>query len=174
MGAEGAQLWITYLDPKIPVPQLALSTGGHPLHFTIFGQPRLGGVVACALAPMPGSVIWANCPTGMMVSELRSTDGGHRFTPVWSYAGTGGFSFDPVTADVAYRYLGIESPGVERTTDGGQTFTDVGTLPFAQGSVTRLLFLDEADGFALGSTSAGTAVLLQTTDGGSAWSTVSL
>jgi hypothetical protein len=173
MGAAGSQLWITYVDPKTPVPQLAESTGGHPPRFTVFGQPRLAGVVACALAPMAGGVIWANCPTGMMVSELRSTDGGHGFTAVWSYAGTGGFAFDPVSADIAFRYLGIESPAVERTTDGGQTFTGVGTLPFAQGSVTRLLFLDEADGFALGSTSADTAALLQTIDGGSSWSPVS-
>ncbi len=74
---------------------------------------------------------------------------------------------------MAFRYLGIESTAVERTTDGGQTFTGVGTLPFAQGSVTRLLFVDEADGFAVGSTSAGTAALLQTIDGGSSWSPVS-
>ncbi len=173
IGALGAQLWITYLSPKIPVAQLAVSAGGQPPRFTIFGQPRLGGVVACTLAPMAGNVIWANCPTGMMVSELRSTDGGHGFTAVWSYAGTGGFAFDPVSADIAFRYLGIESTAVERTTDGGQTFTRVGTLPFAQGSFTRLLFLDEADGFALGSTSAGTAALLQTIDGGSSWWPVS-
>jgi len=173
MGAAGSQLWITYVDPRTPVPQLAESTGGRPPRFTVFGQPRLAGVVACALAPMAGSVIWANCPTSMMVSELRSTDGGHGFTTVWSYAGTGGIAFDPVSADIAYRYLGIESPAVERTTDGGQTFTGVGTLPFAQGSVTRLLFVGEADGFALGSSSNGTAALLQTIDGGSSWSPVS-
>jgi len=173
MGAAGSQLWITYVGPKTPVPQLAESTGGRPPRFTVFGQSRLAGVVACALAPMAGNVIWANCPTGMMVSELRSTDGGHGFTAVWSYAGTGGFAFDPVSADIAFRYLGIESTAVERTTDGGQTFTGVGTLPFAQGSVTRLLFVDEADGFAVGSTSAGTAALLQTIDGGSSWSPVS-
>ncbi len=173
MGALGAQLWITYLSPKVPVAQLAVSAGGQPPRFSIFGQPRLGGVVACALAPVPDGVIWANCPTGMMVSELRSTDGGHRFTTVWSYAGTGGIAFDPVTADLAYRYLGLDSPAVERSTDGGRTFIRVGTLPFAQGPVTRLLFLDEADGFALGSTSDGPAALLQTIDGGSSWSPVS-
>jgi hypothetical protein len=170
IGATGSQVWLTYMDyPAVSGSQFVSSVRGQP-PFTTITQPNLGGVVACSLSPMLGDVIWARCPTGMMVSELRSIDGGQHFTFVWSSMGTGGTDFDPVTAEMAFRYLGAESPTVERTTDGGQTFVQVGQLPFSSGATTHLLFLNQQDGFALGYTQVST--LLETTNGGATWTTV--
>jgi hypothetical protein len=121
---------------------------------------------------MTGGVIWANCPTGMMVAELRSVDGGVHFTSVWAYSGTGGMDFDPVTSEVAYRYLGIQSPAVERTMDGGSTFTRVGQLPSSDGTTAHLTFVDQHDGFALMNSGSHFAPLLTTTDGGATWAPV--
>jgi hypothetical protein len=174
LGASGSHVWLTYLDyPTVLLPQLVESSGGLP-PFTAIPQQSLGAVTACGLTPMPGDVIWANCPTGMMVSELRSTDGGRHFTPIWSYSGTGGMSFDPVTTTLAYRFLGIESTAVQRTTDGGVHFATVGRLPAEIGNSARLLFTSPRDGFALGYAGDGSPDLVQTVDGGATWTVVSL
>jgi photosystem II stability/assembly factor-like uncharacterized protein len=89
---------------------------------------------------------------------------------VWSFSGTGGVAFDPVSATVAYRSLGLQGPEIDKTTDGGRTFTEVGQLPFAQGETSELLFLDESQGYAIASAAAApTAALYETSNGGSTW-----
>jgi hypothetical protein len=127
---------------------------------------------------MSGGVMWAECPTGMLVSYSRSATAGQEFKSVLTVSGTIGAAFDPVTADTAFAYLGDESQKLEETTDGGIGFVAVSRLPFNGATESQLLFITQQEGFALGSVvvnqHAGTeaAELLQTFDGGTSWTRV--
>jgi hypothetical protein len=178
LGAAGGSVWLTYLQQTDgAVPQLLESRDGVP-PFTTVSEPPLVGVTACALTVSPGNVIWADCPTGMMQTYLRSPDAGRHFSALWSAYGTIGASYDAISGDVAYRYLGTQSQLLQRTTDGGQRFATVARLVFSGGTGTQLVFTDANDGFALGDlganqrTQPAVPTLLQTLDGGTSWTTV--
>jgi photosystem II stability/assembly factor-like uncharacterized protein len=110
----------------------------------------------------------------MMVSWFRSADGGARFTHWWETSGTGGNAFDPLSPTVAYRYTGI-GPGpaylLQRTTDGGASFTTVSQLFPHEGSTPQFAFSDEDDGYVLGPDAGGKTgfKVLYTSDGGRHW-----
>ncbi len=93
---------------------------------------------------------WAACPTGMMESWWRTTDGGHHFLHWWETSGTGGDTFDSLSATLAYRYTGDVGPGMpgtlERTDNGGRSFVTVAHLPFDGGWQTQLAFVHERHG----------------------------
>ena len=120
----------------------------------------------------------------MLVSYLHSPRAYGPYVVVWAYAGTGGGGLVPVDGHVAYRYTGIPAsapeklPGdvLQRSTNGGRTFTDVGPWPFARnvGTEPRFLFLDEQRGFGLGTAPGGptTSELVETSDGGRHWERV--
>jgi photosystem II stability/assembly factor-like uncharacterized protein len=126
------------------------------------------------LDPEGADVGWAECPTGMMVSWLRSTDGGAHFSHWWETSGTGGNAFEPLSATVAYRYTGI-GPGpaylLQRTTDGGASFITVGRLFPNEGSTPQFAFSDEDHGYVLGPSELGKTgfEVLYTSDGGRQW-----
>jgi hypothetical protein len=176
LGVAGSAVWLSYqsLSNGVSYPHLLESTRG-TAPFVDTPEPDLGGVVACGVAPMPGGAIWAECPTGNLVSYRRSAEAGQGFTTILTVAGTIGAAFDPVTADIAFAYLGDDSQILERTTSGGIGFVPVSRLPFNGGSGSQLLFLNQQDGFAVGSfvmnQRAGTETmeLLQTLDGGTTW-----
>lgn len=145
---------------------------------------QLVSVGACGLNSQPGGAVWASCPTGMLVSYLHSPSADGPYVAVWHYAGTGGGGLVPVTGNIAYRYTGIavrsseKLPGdvLQRSTNGGRTFTDAGPWPFARnvGTTPRFLFLDEQDGFGLGPTptNAASSEVVETADGGRHWTQV--
>ena len=154
-------------------PVLAKSHDGQ-LPFAERAAPSLISVVSCSLQPMGAAVLWAECPTGMMVSWFRSSDGGAHFTHWWETSGTGGDAFDPLSSTVAYRYTGIgpaPAYALQRTTDGGASFTTVSRLFPDEGSESTLAFSDEEHGYVLGPGPNG-PVLLYTGDGGEHWTTV--
>ncbi len=171
LAAGGSEVWLTF-GPHFK-PLLVKSHDGRP-PFSEQPAPQLLGVVACSLDPESSDVVWAECPTGMMVSWLRSTDGGAHFSHWWETSGTGGNAFDPLSVTVAYRYTGI-GPGpahlLQRTTDGGHTFTTVGRVFPNGGSTPQLVFSDEDHGCVLGPTEGGKNgfEVLCTSDGGRHW-----
>ena len=171
LGADGSSVWLTYLQETVDaVPQLLESNDGVP-PFTTMSEPRLVGVTSCAITVTAGSVIWADCPTGMMQSYLRSPDAGRHFQALWSASGTIGASYDALSGDIAYRYLGAQSQLLQRTTDGGQQFVTVARLVSA--GVNQLVFTNVEDGFALSLVGTNNvSTLLQTLDGGTSWTTV--
>lgn len=176
LAATGYKVWLSYQDNREgSVPQLLESAGGH-LPFVRQAQSALYGVQPCALYPMTSFIIWALCPTGMQESVLRSTDAGRNFERMWTAFPTLGSLFIPVTAGVAYRYQGVgaKTPQVlERTTDGGASFTVVAPFPFVGGAAEQFFFLDPNDAYAIGSVKNGKseteATLLFTHDGGVSW-----
>ncbi|MGA3221149.1 MAG: hypothetical protein ABSE77_19090 [Acidimicrobiales bacterium] len=171
LAARGSEVWLSF-EPHFK-PVLAKSHDGRP-PFSERPAPQLLGVVGCSLDPEDADIVWAECPTGMMVSWSRSTDGGARFTHWWETSGTGGNAFDPLSATVAYRYTGI-GPGpaylLQRTTDGGASFTTVGRLFQGEGTTPRFAFSDEDHGFALSANELGKPgfQFLYTSDGGRQW-----
>jgi photosystem II stability/assembly factor-like uncharacterized protein len=107
----------------------------------------------------------------MMQSYLRSPDAGRHFQALWSASGTIGASYDALSGDIAYRYLGAQSQLLQRTTDGGQQFVTVARLVSA--GVNQLVFTNVEDGFALSLVGTNNvSTLLQTLDGGTSWTTV--
>jgi len=191
LGAEGDRVWLTYQALTAGAEPVLLTSVGGVAPFSSRSEPSLEGIGPCWLDATPGGALWAACPTGMMVSYLRSPDGGRHFSAYWDFAGTGGASVDPVSAQVAYRYTGIgrykgdgyaaiPADEVQRTTDGGAEFSSVGHLPSNFGAGALLLFLNETDGFALGSivqrggdVGVEVSALLETHDAGRTWTRVS-
>lgn len=171
VAVSGPEVWLTF-QPRLE-PVLVRSHDGRP-PFSQWPAPQLLGVAACSLSPESADVVWAECPTGMMISWFRSTDAGAHFTHWWETSGTGGNAFDPLSATAAYRYTGI-GPGpaylLQRTTDGGASFTTVGRLFPNEGITPQLAFSDVEHGYVLGPRPAGEAGFqaLYTSDGGRRW-----
>ncbi len=103
---------------------------------------------------------------------MKSTDGGLTFT-VNPNAGVPNLSPNPTTQDLRAAYFlnqnlgylcGYE--GVTKTTDGGQTFTEVGPGNFPYTELRAIHFINENTGFVLGSYDDAFA---KTTDGGNTW-----
>lgn len=180
IAATGDVIW-TYLEPqKAGAEPVILKTGKKLLHFSKLAEPALVSVATCDMALMTTSTAWVSCPTGMMVSWLRTTDGGHHFTHWWETSGTGGDAFDPLSATVAYRYTGEVGPGAPRTlgltTNGGKSFVPVAHLSLSGGSQGELAFVSEQDGYALspagGAAGAERSALRYSSDGGREWQVV--
>ncbi len=115
------EAWI-YMNQQTAgaAPVILKSVDGLP-PFVDMAEPGLPSVTACGIALMAAAAAWVTCPTGMMVSWWRTTDGGHRFRLWWRTAGTGGDTFDPVTSTVAYRYTGDVGPGPPKRSNAQQT-----------------------------------------------------
>ena len=180
LGVTGTQVWLSYqVKREGAVPQLLVSESGLA-PFVRVAQSALSGVLPCGLYPMTRAVLWALCPTGMQESVLRSTNAGRSFDTVWTTFPTIGSLFIPVSAEVAYRYEGVEhAPQVlERTSDGGPDFKAVAPFPFVGGAGELFLFLDPNDGYAIGSVSRDksqpTVTMLFTHDGGASWHKVTV
>lgn len=176
--ASDGTVWLTYEAQVVGAePMLLRSTGGVG-PFTIHSARQLVSVAACGLTAERRGVLWAVCPTGMMVSYLRRADAGRPFVPFWDTSGTGGALFDPIGPGLAYRYTGIGGArlrpyALQRTTDGGALFERIG-LPH-RFRAERLLFVSRDGGFVLGSASAaryGIAAVIETATGGRSWTTL--
>ncbi len=184
LAASKSHVFLNF-DPPVPGshPLLLTSGDGNP-PFQVQAAQELTSVAACQLIPGPDSVLWAACPTGMLISYLRSPNGAAPFTNCWTYSGTGGGGIAPVDSNVVYRYTGIPSSApqaipantLQLSTDAAKTFTTVGPLPSGtnQGGFTRqLLFPNQHDGFWLGVTGAASPsvmALYETNTGGRQWS----
>jgi hypothetical protein len=126
--------------------------------------------LAAELEPVSSGVVWAFCPTGMMGIASRSSDGGATFKALsiphccvnssWIAAASGNVA---VLSSVR---------GLFRTTDGGSTWTPA-KAP-VNGTYAPIEFVDDLNGFALGSTGSGPPQLWRTTDAGASWHRVTI
>ena len=173
----GTALWVYELHHS-GVTLYYSPTGRAP--FTHWSANRLGSVEACVLTPTSLTHLWAECPTGMMVSFLTSNDGGRTWRAVsqYEFAGTGGGTFDPVSSSLALLDYGSESTishddlyridGAGRTTPVGRfACATAGAMDFSTARVGIALCLSPTSG-------STRPVLERTSDGGRAWVAVSL
>lgn len=151
------------------LPLLLVSSGGGP--FAIRAEPALATAGSCSLWPTSVSVVWAECPTGMMESVERGVGTDPRFTSVFQTSGTGGSAFAPVTSTLAFRYTGVASPldTLERTTDGGVRFSVMSKVASHETDAFGIAFSSQSRGDLLVSQLIGKTVrwsVLATEDGG--------
>ena len=173
--AFGPNVWATVQGPKYPLLYRSRD-GGRT--FTASSAPALSAVTACSLTAESSSVLWAECPTGMMVSFFFSGDAGVHWINVsgLGYAGTGGGYFDPVSRSLAYLDYGQIGPSrpknLFRITNAGRTSTPVGTLRCD--GAWGLVFTDATHGLAVCNRNykLTSTYLLRTSNGGATWSSV--
>jgi hypothetical protein len=114
---------MVYVDPleSTAPPFIVKSIDGRASFSTLL-ELGLASGVSCDLFPMTGRVASAACPTGMMESWWHTTHGGQDFKQWWETSGTGGDTFDPLSATVvmlavSWRRLGAARrswPGMRR------------------------------------------------------------
>ncbi|MGC9154348.1 MAG: hypothetical protein ACP5HZ_01735 [Ferrimicrobium sp.] len=152
LAAQGSTV-IVVADPTGPRTASAQLLLSRSRNAPIVGlvRPSLDSVTACTLH-LRTPTIWASCPTGMLVSELRAETFTGHFTRFWWPSGTSGDAFAPVNAQTAYRLVVNQretGAALERTTDGGADFVTVApivTPQFALGGST-LAFVSLRHGF---------------------------
>ncbi len=177
LAAYGANVWANFDGPNRP--QLFVSRDGGRT-FTEHAAPLLASVSACDLTPTSATVLWAECPTGMMVSFFYSQNAGSSWAGIsrYAFAGTGGGAFDPVSSSLAYLDFGpfTTRPQDLYAIDGPRhTMRAVGNLRCT--SADNLVFVDASHGVALcvqNTTSTTTTSLRRTTDGGATWTIMGL
>jgi len=147
--------------------------------FTQSSAPLLASVSACSLTPMSPTSLWAECPTGMLVSFFHSGDAGVHWTSIsrYEFSGTGGGAFDPVSSSLAYLNFGpftSRARDLYAVTTSGHRMTTVGNL--ACTSTNGLVFSNAIRGLAICQKNGATSstYLLRTSDGGRSWTRVSL
>jgi hypothetical protein len=144
--------------------------------FSRTAAPKLVSVASCSLTATSTTSLWAQCPTGMTVAFLHSSDVGAHWSSVSQgpFGGTAGGAFDPVTSSVAYLYYGADSvrtPNFDRLTEGGAHSIAVSTLRCLNADA--LTFTNVERGLLLCANGTSSAIL-RTSDGGVVWSRVSL
>jgi hypothetical protein len=176
MGAFGSNVWLNQQTASAVVMLTSHNQGRTFIRSTV---AKLGSVSACSITATSATALWAQCPTGMMVSFFHSSDGGVIWNalPTDQFSGTGGGAFYPVSSTVAYLAYGLNnsrsSRNFYRVTNEGRTMTAVGKLMCT--SIVGMEFTSSMDGLVacyLGN-QANTS-LLHTSDGGSTWNTLRL
>jgi hypothetical protein len=175
VGAYGPNVWVS---EQSRMAALLFTSHDQGRTFTHSSARGLVSINGCDLSATSSSTLWAQCPTGMMVSFLHSRDGGAHWTAVAGreFAGTGGGSFDPVSGTLAYIGYGDVSPAgaknLFRVTNGGRTATAEGRLKCS--NLNGLIFTDVSDGLAacVQTATPDSTVLLGTSDGGATWKKV--
>lgn len=139
-------------------------------------EPALASVAGCTFTTTSGTSMWAECPTGMQVAFLHSTDGGIHWTHVdqTQFMGTGGGAFDPVSSTVAYLDYGQDNGATNlfRLTDGGRHASGVANVTCA--SVPSMVFANSTQGLMLCNLDYTSIQLRRTDDGGVSWHSVDL
>jgi len=178
LAAYDTNIWANLQGPRSPL----LFVSHDAAHtFTQSSAPLLASVSACNLTPMSSTALWAECPTGMLVSFFYSDDAGVHWTSVsrYEYSGTGGGAFDPVSSSLAYLDFGPYSSRAKdlySITGSGHQMTPVGNI--ACSSTNGLIFSDAKNGLAIceqnGTNVPTSTYLLRSSDGGATWIKVSL
>jgi hypothetical protein len=172
--AFGPNLWANRQGPQGPVLFTSHSAGQ-----TFVESSAPASVSACELTPMSPKVLWAECPTGNLVSFFYSDNSGGHWTSVSRYAfpGTGGGAFDPVSSSLAFLDFGpytSRSKDFYAVTDSGHKVTAIANLSCA--NMSGLVFSNARSGLAI-CQKTGLAVsthLIRTSDGGRNWTRVDL
>jgi photosystem II stability/assembly factor-like uncharacterized protein len=162
LAVNGAHLWVAPGSPGGgPGLLLASTDGGHTFstHTACPSALAFGSVYV-----VDSNVLWVTCATGMNASAYRSVDGGQHFMRL------GGSLLLPNFASIA----GVSSTtaviggvSLQRTEDGGQTFT---TVEANQTQWTIVGFTTSVNGFAFESLQLhGQLALWRTNDAGAHW-----
>lgn len=167
-----ADVWMNLQGSQSP---LLFTSSNQGRTFTESSTSPLASVSACNLTPMSPTTVWAECPTGMLVSFFYSSDAGVHWNSVskYAYAGTGGGAFDPVSSSLAYLNFGTfttRGKDLYVITNSGHRMTAVGNL--ACTSTNNLVFSNAAHGLTIcqkNSTASSSTYLLRTSDGGISW-----
>lgn len=120
----------------------------------------------------PDSSFWAIStfdafpPTGEVPKVHRSIDNGETWATSELTTGLSDYGWDISPLDSQTAYIAIQNAGLQRTTDGGQTWAKVDsfTLPFCL----AVHFFNENDGWVFGSDGVY-LVMAVTADGGNSW-----
>ena len=131
-----------------------------------------------ALIPETAVALWADCPTGMQESFFFSKNAGVTWTsaPQQQFMGTGGGSFDPVSASLAFLDYGGPGPFVRITTSPRKATTIGAPSCSKDSSIGDLTFTNGRDGLSICSPNSSQAGvrLVKSIDGGKKWLSVSL
>ena len=170
VGAFGSNVWISEITHAGSTIFTSYDGGKT---FAPIAANKLASVSGCAIMAASARSLWAECPTGMMVSFFHSSDGGATWSNIsrYEFAGTGGGWFDPVSTTLGYLAYGQQQP-FDRITNAGATITNLDKLACAKySSLTDLSFSDETHGLVLCSPDGTWASeqLLKTSDGGVHW-----
>ena len=174
LGAGGSRAVVAYQSETIGKVRLFEAGGGRSQLAAITTEPQLTTGSGCVPYPMAHDTIWVLCFGGMTESWLRSTDGGRHFERIWTVFQTSGAVFMPVSNEIAYRSDPTTRTPIQRTADGGKTWTNFGRSPKAG---IPQIFLDDEDGFSIVTLTSNkrgfpeTTSLMQTLNGGATWRT---
>ncbi len=170
-GAFGSRVWL-----DVTQSGLLDTSKDDGVNFSESPQHKLGSPGTCNLTAVSTKVLWAECPTGMMVAFFYSHDAGAQWTtiPTSSFAGTGGGSFDPVSPTLAYLEYGPspKRPELYRISNSGRELTKVGKINCSMDL--SITFTDRDHGLALCQNNGVTSSeeLLRTSNGGTSWQPV--
>lgn len=175
LGAYGSHVWANLQGPRSPLLFTSHDAGRT---FSERSTSPLASVSACGVTPMSSTVLWAECPTGMLVSFFSSVDAGVHWISIsrYEFSGTGGGAFDPVSSSLAYLNFGPftkRAKDLYAITNSGHTMTAVGSL--ACTSTNYLDFSDATHGLVICQKNGflASTQLLRTSDGGRNWTKVS-
>ncbi len=172
LSAHGASVWLLGTPAGDGTTQhdlLARSTDGGR-SFTVGAGPCYPGLGG-GLAPSSAAVVWAVCPTGMLASVLRSTDGGATFASVHTPTELANSTLLAQASDTtALLVPGGAGSSPLLTTDAGLTWR-APAIPTGGTFWPWAGFTDSTTGAALVQPAAGGGAeeLWRTTDGGSSW-----
>jgi photosystem II stability/assembly factor-like uncharacterized protein len=168
LSARGSRLWVlgTPQDARAGKDLLARS-GDTGNSFVVGRGPCYAGLDG-ALQPVSGGVVWASCPTGLLGSVARSTDGGVTFSSVHAPPIPNAAILAPASPTVAVLAPNNATSRLFRTTDGGTTWQRL-AAPGSARSVGALDFVDPLVGAAVTMRASGGTELWRTVDGGVRW-----
>jgi len=176
LGVYDSNVWANLQGPRVP---LLFTSDDEGRTFIQLSASPLASVSGCNLTPTSSTSLWAECPTGMLVSFFHSSDAGVHWSSIsrYEYAGTGGGAFDPVSSSLAYLNFGPYTTRVKdlyAITNSGHKMTAVGNL--ACTSNNYLVFSDADHGLAIcqKNGTVTSTYLLRTSDGGRDWTKVNL
>ena len=151
----------------IMIGQILFAQGSNPAYQWLHPKPY--GVSVGWIKVWDANTIYG---VGTAGNFIKSTDGGQTFT-INPNAGVPNPVPNPTTGDMRAASFLTQNlgyvcgyQGVTKTTDGGQTFTEVGPGNFPFTELRDIHFFNENTGYVLGSYSDAFA---KTTDGGNTW-----
>lgn len=174
VSVDGSSVWLSQWENNGEVIWRSVNKGRT---FRSYVEPQLVSINGCSLYPTSTSVLWAECPTGMLVSFYYSSDGGARWVslPQRPYGGTGGGFFAPVSNSLAFIDYGQTPNNFYRVNMRNAIAVYVGEV--ACDNAYSVAFSGPSRGLVAcldNGTMSQESFLLSTNDGGVTWHKVSL
>lgn len=142
-------------------------------------QPLAGRVNGIAYAPSNPEVVYLATAGG---GVWKSTDSGSNWsfksgsTSSWTYLHTTCVDVHPDNENIVlvgtgdyYGFFTAQTQGIKRSTDGGSTWTTVGSAQFGNNIVTRVMFHPDNNNVVIALTAGATGDIWRSTDGGVTW-----